>query len=106
MLTRVARMAHMLTRWLAYYTHSAKVSGKIVETLFSNMVTSGNPCAIHSKLKCLLCSIRSSNSCTTLHGGDGGGKAIFPPFEVSEMKKAQFWVKCLNSFCCRLRLWV
>ena len=31
MLTRVARMARMLTRWLAYYTHSAKVSGKIVE---------------------------------------------------------------------------
>ena len=30
-------------------------------------------------------SIGSSNISTTLHGWDGGGKAIFPPFEVSKL---------------------
>ena len=71
-------------------------SDKIAETLYSNRVT------LHSKLGCLLFSIGSSNIGTTLHGGDGGVKAIFPPFEVSKRQKAQFWAKCLNSFCCRL----
>ena len=42
------------------------------------------PCHLLSKLGRLLFSIGSSNSGTTLHGGDGGGKAIFPPFEVSK----------------------
>ena len=42
------------------------------------------PCSLHSKLGCLLCSIGSSNIGTTLQRGDGGGKAIFPPFEVSK----------------------
>ena len=38
-----------------------------------------------SKLECLLFSIGSLNISTTLHGGDGEGKAIFPLFEVSKM---------------------
>ena len=38
----------------------------------------------NSKLGCLLFSIGSSNIGTTLHGGDGEGKVIFPPFEVSK----------------------
>ena len=40
-------------------------------------------CTLPLKVGCLLFSIGSSNSGTTLHGGDGEGKAIFPPFEVS-----------------------
>ena len=36
----------------------------------------------------MLFSIGSSNIGTTLHGGDGGGKAIFPPFEVSKTSKS------------------
>ena len=46
------------------------------------------PCPLHSKLGCLLFSIGSSNFGTTLHGGEGGGKAIFPPFEVSKTSKS------------------
>ena len=42
------------------------------------------PCPLHSKLGCLLFSIGSSNIGTTLHGENGGGKPIFPPFEVSK----------------------
>ena len=47
---------------------------------------------LHSKLGCLLFSIGSSNSGTTLHGGDGGGKALhaFSRFEVSEGRFRQF----------------
>ena len=42
------------------------------------------PCPLHSKLGCLLFPLGSSNIGTTLHGGDGGGKGMFPAFEVSE----------------------
>ena len=42
------------------------------------------PCPLHSKLGCLLFSKGSSNTGTTLHGGDGGGKVIFRSFEVSK----------------------
>ena len=47
---------------------------------------------LHSKLGCLLFSIGSSNSDTTLHGGDGGGKAlhVFSRFEVSKGRFRQF----------------
>ena len=47
---------------------------------------------LHSKLGCLLFSIGSSNSGTTLHGGDGGGKAlhVFSRFEVSKGQFRQF----------------
>ena len=38
------------------------------------------PPPLHSKLGCLLFSTGSSNSGTTLHGGDGGGKALLTPF--------------------------
>ena len=49
----------------------------------SNRVTAENkestPLAppLYSKLGCLLLSVGSSNSGTTLHGGDAGGKALF-----------------------------
>jgi len=33
---------------------------------------------LHSKLGCMLFSVSISNIATTLHGGDGGGKALFP----------------------------
>ena len=47
---------------------------------------------LHSKLGCLLFSIGSSNSGTTLHGKDGGGKAlhVFSRFEVSKGRFRQF----------------
>ena len=42
---------------------------------------------LHSKLACLLFSTSSSNSSTTLHGGNGGRKALFSPFEVVKLQK-------------------
>ena len=80
---------------------------KFLETLSSYGVTLANeiihipppPPPIHSKLGCLLFSIRSSNSGTTLHGGGGGGKDLFCPFEVG--KTSEWWpfrAKCLNFF--------
>ena len=50
---------------------------------------------VHSKVD-LLFSIGSSNSGTTLHGGDGGGKDLFSPFEVSKTSEIPFRAKCLN----------
>ena len=35
-----------------------------------------------------------------------GRKAIFPPLKLIKRKKAQFWAKCLNSFCRRLMILV
>ena len=40
--------------------------------------------------------IGSSNSGTTLHGGAGGGKDLFSPFEVSKTSEIPFRAKCLN----------
>ena len=68
----------------------ATIGDKIVETLYSNRVPLEKKelaplsCPLHSKLGCLLFSLGSSNIGTTLHGGDGGGKGMFPAFEVSE----------------------
>ena len=79
----------------------ATIGDKIVETLYSNRVTSENK-RIHtppllSRLRCLLFSIGSSNTIhnttlygTTLYGGDGGGKALFSPFEVRELSDSPF----------------
>ena len=61
----------------------------------SNRVTSENKTVhtsfpyqtLHSKLACLLFSTSSSNSSTTLHGGSGGRKALFSPFEVVKLQK-------------------
>ena len=66
------------------------IGNKIVDTFYSNRVTSENkrirtpPLSPSFKFGCLLFSIASSNIGTTLHGEDGGGKAIFPTFEVSK----------------------
>ena len=66
---------------------ASTIADKIVETLYSNKVTSENKRihtpALHSKLGCLLFSKGSSNSGTTLYegdGGGGGGKSFFSPF--------------------------
>ena len=63
---------------------ASTIADKIVETLYSNRVTSENKRihtpALHSKLGCLLFSKGSSNSGTTLYGGDGGGESYFFPF--------------------------
>ena len=51
------------------------------------------PCPLHSMLGCLLFSWSSSNSGTTLHGRDGGEKAIFSTFEVRKTSKIPFRAK-------------
>ena len=38
-----------------------------------------------------------------MHGGDGGGKLYLLLLKLIKLKKAQFWAKCLNSFCRRLQ---
>ena len=72
----------------------ATIGDKIVEALYSNRVTSEDKRIhtppLHSRLRCLLFSIGSSNSGTTLYGGDRGGKALFSPFEVREMSESPF----------------
>ena len=83
------------------------ISDKIVET-YSNRVTSGNirihtpPLSPPFQVGVFLFCKGSSNSGTTLRGGDGGGKAIFSSFEVSQTSKSPFRAKCLDLFCCRL----
>ena len=68
----------------------ATISNKIVETLYSNGVTSENK-AIHTSLfKVWVFLEVSSNSGTALHGGDRGGKAIFSPFEVCKTSESPF----------------
>ena len=64
----------------------AKLIGPTTRDCSSERVTSENkgihtpPPPLHSKLRCLLFSIGRLNSSTTLHGGDGGGKAVFSRF--------------------------
>ena len=36
---------------------------------------------------------------TAVQVGDGGGKLYFLLLKLIKRKKAQFWAKCLNSFC-------
>ena len=50
--------------------------------------------SLHSKLGCLLFSTGSSNSSTTLDGGDGEGKALFFPFQTGKMSE-----RPLHKFC-------
>ena len=86
----------------------ATIGHKIVETLYSNRVTSENkrihtpPMSLHSKLECLLFSIGRLNSGTTLHRGDGEEKLYFHILKSVKRKKGQFRAKCLNLFCRRL----
>ena len=86
----------------------ATIGHKIVETLYSNRVTSENkrihipPMSLHSKLECLLFSMGRLNSGTTLHRGDGEEKLYFPILKSVKRKKGQFRAKCLNLFCRRL----
>ena len=53
-------------------------------------------CPLHSKLGCLLFSIGSSYSGTTLLGGIGEKKLYFSFLKSVKRKKAQFRAKCLN----------
>ena len=82
--------------------YKTAIGDKIVETLYSNRVTtqitkeSRPPSPLHSKLGCLFFSIGSSNCGITLHGGDEGGKALFPPLEVSKVSESHSRAKCLN----------
>ena len=71
-----------------------RIGDKIFETLYSNRVTSENkestsfPCPLRSKLGFLLFSKGSSNSGTTLLGGDGGEKLYFPLLKSGNRQKA------------------
>ena len=49
---------------------------------------------VHSKVEHLLFSTGSSNSGTILHGGDGGGKDLFSPCEVSKTSEIPYRAKC------------
>ena len=76
------------------------IGDKLVETLYSNRVTSENKInytpPLHSKLGRLLFSTGNFNSGTTLHGGDWEGKALLYPFKVGKTSKSPFRAKCLN----------
>ena len=61
------------------------------------------PCPLPLKLGCLLFSIGSLNSGTTLHGGIEEEKLYFSLLKSVKHKKVQFRAKCLNSFCRRLQ---
>ena len=54
------------------------------------------PPPLYSKVVCLLFSMGSSNSGTTFRGGDGGGKDLFSPCEVSKTSEIPYRAKCLN----------
>ena len=66
-------MSKWFSRWVSLSCLRQWLSDKIVETLYSNRATTENkrihtpPPPLHSKLGCLLFSIGSSNSGTTLH---------------------------------------
>ena len=60
------------------FSAKSTIGDKIVETKESTPL----PPPHCSKLGCLLFSLSSSISGTTLHGEDGEGKALFSPFEV------------------------
>ena len=80
----------------------------LCETVYSNSVTSENKTIqppisfLNSKLGHLFFSTGSLNSSTTMHGGDGGGKGIFFPFEVYKASERPLSAKCLSKFCRRL----
>ena len=80
-----------------------KIGDKIVEILYSNRVTTGNkrihtpPLSLHSKIECLLFYIETSNSGTTLHGVDGGGKAFIYPLEVSKTSKGPLMGRSVST---------
>ena len=82
------------------------IGDKLVETLYLNGVTSENKTnytpPLHSKLGRLLFSTGSSNSGTTLHGGDGEGKALLYPFKVGKRQKAPFGRSVLTNFVATL----
>ena len=84
------------------------VGDKIVETLYSNMLTSENkrihtpPLSPPFKVGVFVVFCRQLEQRHNIAWRGWGGKDIFPTFEVS--KKAQFRARCLNSFCSRLQL--
>ena len=88
-------------------TGIATIGEKIVETLYSNRVTSETyestplPCPLHSKLGCFLFSKGSSNSGTTLHGGDGGGVSqliLSPIVEGPGKQGCSVWTPFLTKW--------
>ena len=82
------------------------IGDKLVETLYSNRVTSENKInytpPLHSKLECLLFSTGSSNSGTKLHGGDWEGKALLYPLKSVKRQKAPFGRSVSTNFVATL----
>ena len=70
-------------------SHLATISDKIiVETLYSNMVTTENK-RIHTSLP-------SPSFKVGVHEGDGGEKALFSTLRVSKTSESSFRTKCLK----------
>ena len=70
-------------------SHLATIGDKIiVETLYSNMVTTENK-RIHTSLP-------SPSFKVGVHEGDGGGKALFSTLQVSKTSEGSFRTKCLK----------
>ena len=94
-------MSKWFSWWVSLSCFRQWLSDKIVETLYSNRATTENkrihipPPPLHSKLGCLLFSIGSSNSGTTLHGGWGRKSFISPSGSQQSIRKPAR-EKCLN----------
>ena len=96
-----------LTKFITTVTlNGTTIGDKLVDTLYSNRVTSENKRnytpPLHSKLECLLFSTGSSNSGTTLHGGEGEGKALLYPLKSVKRQKAPFGRSVSTNFVATL----
>ena len=88
------------------------IGDKSVETLYLNRVTSENKRICTPPLSptfkvgvfVVFCWQLEQGHNIVRRGGDGGGKLCFLLLKLIKRKNAQFWAKCLNSFCRRLQL--
>ena len=94
-----------LTTFITTVTlNGTTIGDKLVETLYSNRVTSHKKetTPLHSKLGCLLFSTGSSNSGTTLHGGNGVGKLYYTLLKSVKRNKASFGRSGSTNFAATL----
>ena len=85
--------------------HTKAIGDKIVETLYSNRVTSENK-RIHTlpqlppfKVRVVCCFLYVAQTAAWCNIGWGRKSYISPLLRSVKGKKAQFQVKCHNSFC-------
>ena len=101
-------MPHLILRQRSSFVRPT-IGDKIVETLYSNRVTQEKkesaslPCPLHSKLGCFRFLQVARTSAQHCMEGEGEKKLYFSLLKLVKRKKAQFWAKCLNSFCRRLQ---